>query len=89
MFGFLQDFHRVDEVDEFDDIYEVDENGEADEIREVDDLNVPIFPNLIKLVTGIKDNGSWNDLLGYLNNMPKLEHITFLNVSLCVYLYSC
>ncbi|GKA03036.1 F-box/RNI-like superfamily protein [Tanacetum coccineum] len=70
-FPALWEFRVVDEVDEI---------GEIDEIGEVDD-NVPIFPNLIKLVIGIdRLFGSWNDLLHYLNNMPNLEHITFLNL---------
>lgn len=43
-------------------------------------LNMPMFPNLVRLVIG-----SGLDFLPvWLNNMPNLEHITLSYVSLCV-----
>ncbi|GKD07033.1 F-box/RNI-like/FBD-like domains-containing protein, partial [Tanacetum coccineum] len=44
------------------------------DLEEVHGLNLPMFPNLVRLVTG------WglNMLPLLLNNMPNLEHITFL-----------
>ena len=43
-------------------------------------LNMPMFPNLVRLVIG-----SGLDFLPvWLNNMPNLEHITLRYVSLCV-----
>lgn len=44
------------------------------DLEDVDGLNLPMFPNLVRLVTG------WglNMLPVLLNNMPNLEHITLL-----------
>ena len=42
-------------------------------------LNMPMFPNLVRLVIGL----GFDFLLVWLNNMPNLEHITLSYVSLC------
>ncbi|PWA83223.1 F-box/RNI-like/FBD-like domains-containing protein [Artemisia annua] len=39
-------------------------------------LDMPIFPNLVKLIIHIE---RWDFLLKLLSNMPNLEHITFLD----------
>lgn len=44
------------------------------------EFDMPLFPNLVKLVIG----HGWSYLGNFLNNMPNLEHITFLDVSLCL-----
>lgn len=75
--GFLQAFDAIDAV------YGVDE---FDEINQVNDLNLRIFPNLVKLVIDIRDIRDWRLLVVLLHNMPKLEHLTFFNVSLCVFI---
>lgn len=44
-------------------------------------LNMPLLPNVVKLVVCVIDFEQWDTLL---NNMPNIEHITFVDVSLCV-----
>lgn len=46
-------------------------------------LNLPMFPNLVKLVVDLADDprAPSEVLLYLLNHMPNLEHITFSNVS--------
>lgn len=48
------------------------------------EFDMPLFPNLVKLVIGVGSFYLWTFLVwGLLINMPNLEHITFLDVSLC------
>lgn len=51
-------------------------------LSSVHGLNMPIFPNLVKLVIAFQYSYYWNLMSVLLNNMPNLEHITFSEVSL-------
>ncbi|PWA37285.1 F-box/RNI-like/FBD-like domains-containing protein [Artemisia annua] len=58
----------------FNEIYEIDE------LDDLNRLNVPVFPNLVKLVIDVHANiSNWSLLFVFLHNMPNLGHLTFMN----------
>ncbi|MFS7908603.1 hypothetical protein Hanom_Chr01g00085081 [Helianthus anomalus] len=53
----------------------------------IHDINMPVFPNLIDFFIGLDVFRGWSMLPTFFNKMPNLEHITFLDVSICTTIY--
>ncbi|XP_076902604.1 F-box/LRR-repeat protein At3g59190-like [Bidens hawaiensis] len=51
----------------------------------LNDIEIPEYPNLVNLAIGIEYTRGWELLPDLLIKMPNLEHITFLEVSLCFF----